>query len=94
LRYDRANVRPEFWRHFLAWEHEARRSCTYRGEFEPGVQYQDLPSDYNAGIEDEDDGTAVVVKQQEEGSSSAVLPPDYDEEEAFRRALEQSKAVE
>jgi hypothetical protein len=44
-RVNLAYQREGFWREFLAWEHRARRECTYHGEFSPAVEYKVLPSE-------------------------------------------------
>jgi hypothetical protein len=41
---DLAYHREDFWHEFFAWEHRARRECTYRGELLPAVEYKVLPS--------------------------------------------------
>jgi hypothetical protein len=85
LRHDRFYRRTDLWRHFLAWEHEARRATTLHVEFEPEVEYfhdgeDGLPLNYDCdtdlfdfhdGGEDEDDDTTVVVKQEPRTSSSS-----------------------
>jgi hypothetical protein len=82
LRYDRAYHRRDFWRAFLAWEHEARRATTEVRDFQPGEDYGDL-----AAATDDDDDAPPAVKQE------PLLPEDYNDA-AVPRALAESKAEE
>ena len=37
--------RLDFWAAFFAWEHEARRACSYRGDFLPEEEEEDFDND-------------------------------------------------
>jgi hypothetical protein len=39
MRYERMHQNPQFWYHFLAWEHIARRRSTFHDEYQPWDAY-------------------------------------------------------
>ena len=41
MRCNQVYTRLDFWATFLAWEHEARRACSYRGDWQPEEEEED-----------------------------------------------------
>jgi hypothetical protein len=84
--YKDAYLREDFWRAFLAWEHEA--CWTIRGtlDFQPGEAARDNGDEKDEEMEDV--APLVAVKPE------ALIPDDYDEEAAIAATLTTSKANE
>jgi hypothetical protein len=82
LRYDDAYQHEDFWRAFLAWEHEAHRTIHVKRDFQPGKATPES-KDENEDDEEMEDVVSPTIVELE-----VLVPDDYDEDAATPAALE------
>ena len=71
--------RLDYWAAFFAWEHEARRACSYRGDFLP----EEEDDDGDEEMEEQAPPSPPLVDE----TVAEMMPAGISEDDALRMAL-------